>query len=109
MVIFRCLSAKLYKSLARAILQPMYVIAVYDVGAERTQKMLKIGRRYLTWVQNSVLEGELSEVQLNEMVDAMLKVMDIEYDSLILFKSRDPRWMDKEVVGRERGSTDQFL
>ena len=87
----------------------MYVFAVYDVGAERTQKMLKIGRRYLTWIQNSVLEGELTELQLMKMVGEMQKVMVIETDSLILFKSRDSRWMEKEVVGAEKGSTDNFL
>ena len=53
----------------------MYVIAVYDVGAERTQRMLKIGRKYLTWIQNSVLEGELTELQLAQMVDEMRAVM----------------------------------
>ena len=87
----------------------MYVIAVYDVGAERTQRMLKIGRKYLTWIQNSVLEGELTELQLAQMVDEMRAVMVEGYDSLILFKNRDARWLEKEVVGEERGSTDQFL
>jgi len=38
----------------------MYVVMVYDLEAERTQKALKIGRRYLTHAQNSVLEGEIS-------------------------------------------------
>ena len=87
----------------------MYVIAVYDVAGERTPKMLKIGRKYLTWVQNSVLEGELSEVQLTAMVDEMLGVMELDHDSLILFKNREARWLEKEVVGVERGETDQFL
>ena len=87
----------------------MYVIAVYDVGSERTQRMLKIGRKYLTWVQNSVLEGELTAGQLERMVGEMEGVMVAGHDSLILFKSRDARWMEKEVIGAERGSTDQFL
>ena len=44
----------------------MYVIAVYDVSAERTVKMLKLCRKYLHWIQNSVFEGELSELQLKK-------------------------------------------
>jgi len=28
----------------------MYVIMVYDVGEERVPKVLKTGRKYLTWV-----------------------------------------------------------
>jgi CRISPR-associated protein Cas2 len=54
----------------------MYVVMVYDLEAERTQKALKIGRRYLTHVQNSVLEGEISEgdlAQLKNEIDDLLK------------------------------------
>ncbi|MCS7256766.1 MAG: CRISPR-associated endonuclease Cas2, partial [Thermomicrobium sp.] len=35
----------------------MYVIVAYDVGVERVARVLKICRKYLTWVQNSLLEG----------------------------------------------------
>jgi CRISPR-associated protein Cas2 len=86
----------------------MYVIAVYDVQADRTQKMLKICRRYLNWIQNSTLEGELTELQLNELVDAALKVMDPATDSLILFKNRNAAWLERFyrpvfiVVARDR-------
>jgi len=36
----------------------MYVIVVYDMEADRTHLMLKLCRRYLVHVQNSVLEGK---------------------------------------------------
>ncbi|MEM3489884.1 MAG: CRISPR-associated endonuclease Cas2, partial [Nitrososphaerota archaeon] len=39
----------------------MYVILAYDIGEERVNKVLKICRKYLTWVQNSVFEGDLTE------------------------------------------------
>ena len=45
----------------------MYVIIVYDVGEKRVGKMLKLCRQYLCWIQNSVLEGELSEAKLREL------------------------------------------
>ena len=45
----------------------MYVIAVYDIEAERTQKMLKLLRRYLTHVQNSVCEGRLTKAELQTL------------------------------------------
>jgi CRISPR-associated protein Cas2 len=32
-----------------------------------------------------------------------------ETDSIILFKSREERWLDKEVIGLERMTTDNFL
>ena len=87
----------------------MYVIAVYDVNEKRVAKMLKLCRRYLNWIQNSVLEGEITEVKLQEMVIEARKFMDLKEDSLIIFKSRDQRWLDKEIIGVERMSTDNFL
>ena len=45
----------------------MYVIIVYDVGEKRVGKMLKLCRQYLCWIQNSVLEGELSDAKLLEL------------------------------------------
>ena len=45
----------------------MYVILVYDVDQKRTSKMLKLCRRYLSWIQNSVFEGQISEVQLKQL------------------------------------------
>ena len=39
----------------------MYLIMVYDINEKRVKKVLKIGRKYLDWIQNSVLEGEITE------------------------------------------------
>ncbi|MGD9991971.1 MAG: CRISPR-associated endonuclease Cas2 [Salinivirgaceae bacterium] len=87
----------------------MYVILVYDVGEKRVGKMLKLCRRYLNWIQNSVFEGELTEVKLKELVLIAKQIMDEESDSLILFKSRDEKWLEKEVIGNEKNTLEQFL
>ncbi|OIN58179.1 CRISPR-associated endonuclease Cas2 [Arsenicibacter rosenii] len=87
----------------------MYVILVYDIGQKRVGKMLKLCRRYLHWVQNSVFEGEITEVKLKELVYEAKRIMDEDQDSLILFKNRDAKWMDKQIIGQERSPTDQFL
>lgn len=87
----------------------MYVILVYDCGERRVGKMLKLCRQYLTWVQNSVFEGEISEVKLKELLLRASDLMDMEEDSVILFKSREQKWLDKEVIGREKGDTDNFI
>lgn len=86
----------------------MYVILVYDVDQKRTAKMLKLCRRYLSWIQNSVFEGEISEVQLKQLNAEAKQMMD-DKDSLILFKSRDERWLQKEIIGDERASVSNFL
>ena len=87
----------------------MYVILVYDVGEKRVGKMLKLCRKYLNWIQNSVFEGEITEVKLKELVFSARKVMKEESDSIILFKSRDEKWLDKEIIGTERSSIDNFM
>lgn len=92
----------------------MYVILVYDIatsngGEKRVGKMLKHCRKYLNWIQNSVFEGEITEVKLKEMVFYARRIMNEDTDSLIIFKSRNERWLDKEVIGQERMSTDNFL
>lgn len=87
----------------------MYVILVYDIGEKRVGRMLKLCRKYLNWIQNSVFEGEISEVKLKELKIKALIIMKEETDSLIIFKSRNENWLDKELVGKERGETDNFL
>jgi len=42
----------------------VFVVLVYDVKQERVSKVLKVCRRYLTWVQNSVFEGEITPAKL---------------------------------------------
>jgi len=87
----------------------MYIIAVYDVGKKRVGKMLKLCRRYLNWIQNSVFEGEISEVRLMELKHEAMDLMDEESDSLIIFKTRQEKWLDKEIVGKEMQNLDNFL
>lgn len=87
----------------------MYVIVVYDVGEKRVGKMLKLCRQYLCWVQNSVFEGELSEVKLKELKLKMESLIEQSEDSVILFTNKIGYNMDKQILGKERMSTDNFL
>ena len=88
----------------------MYVILVYDIGVKRVGKMLKLCRKYLNWIQNSVFEGEITEVRLKELTLKAEKIMmKAEGDSLIIFSSRSEKFLDKQIIGQERSSTDTFL
>ena len=87
----------------------MYVIAVYDVGEKRVAKMLKLSRKYLNWIQNSVFEGELTEVQVKEYKLKAKDIMKAEEDSLIIFTSRENKWLKKEILGIEKNSLDIFI
>lgn len=87
----------------------MYVIWVYDVDQKRVAKMLKLCRKYLNWIQNSVFEGEITEVKLKELIVEAQKIMDNKKDSVIIFSSRQEKWMDKKVIGREKNKLDTFI
>jgi len=87
----------------------MYVILVYDVGEKRVGKMLKLCRKYLNWIQNSVFEGDITDVKLKELIILAEKIMKLEEDSLIIFSSRTEKFLDKQIIGKERSSIDNFL
>ncbi len=87
----------------------MYIIAVYDIGEKRVVKMLKLCRQYLNWIQNSVFEGEITEVKLKELQSKAKQIMKLETDSLIIFKSREQKWLEKEIIGDEKNKLEMFL
>ncbi|MGD1840070.1 MAG: CRISPR-associated endonuclease Cas2 [Thermonemataceae bacterium] len=86
----------------------MYVILVYDIGEKRVGKMLKLCRRYLHWIQNSVFEGDITDVKLKSLLLEAKQMMK-QGDSLIIFKSRGKQWLEKEVFGTEKNSLDNLL
>ena len=92
----------------------MYIILVYDIaldenGAKVWRDTFKICKRYLTHVQNSVFEGEVSKSQLFELKKAFKKAIRKDKDSLIIFSSRDQRWLDKDIFGIDNEDMDNFI
>ncbi len=88
----------------------MYVVVVYDVDKKRCGKMLRLCRGYLHHIQNSVFEGEITDARLEELKIKAKKIMNEEdEDSLIVFKSRNEKWLDKEIVGADKRPVDNVL
>ena len=92
----------------------MYIVLVYDVsqedhGTKRWSKIFKTCQRYLTHIQISVFEGEISRAQLASLQQELKQYIDPELDSVILFKSRQEKWMDKEFWGRKDDLTSFIL
>ncbi|MDO7886918.1 CRISPR-associated endonuclease Cas2 [Hymenobacter cheonanensis] len=87
----------------------MYVILVYDVKQQRVGKLLKLCRRYLHWIQNSVFEGEISEAKLQELLLKAASFLDQKEDSILIFRSRTEQWLEKQVWGHERSPLGSFL
>ncbi len=87
----------------------MYIILVYDIGEKRVGKKLKLCRQYLNWIQNSVFEGEITEVKLKELISRARLFMKEDKDSLIIFKSREQKWLEKEIIGQDKNDLDTFI
>ena len=92
----------------------MYVILVYDIKSDKGgQKVLattfKTCKKYLTHIQNSVFEGEISEAQLLKLKMELNSVIRDDKDSLIVFKCRNEKWIPKEFWGVEEDKTSNFL
>ena len=90
------------------VFEIMYVILVYDIGKKRVSKMLKLCRRYLNWIQNSVFEGEITAVKLKELIAESRVIME-DGDSLIVFRSRDEKWLEKDIYGKEKNRLDTII
>lgn len=87
----------------------MFVILVYDIGEKRVGKVLKTTRKYLYHVQNSVFEGEISEANLKMLKKELLKLVDKEEDSIIIYKFRTTKYYEREIHGIEKGGESLFL
>lgn len=72
--------------------------------------MLKLCRGYLHHIQNSVFEGEITDARLEELKIKAKKIMvEEDKDSLIVFKSRNEKWLEKEIVGADKRPVDNIL
>lgn len=85
-----------------------YVIAVYDVAVERNAKALKLFRRYLAHVQNSVFEGELSPAQLAELEASATALLDGN-DTAVLYVLRTQAYSVRRSLGADPGKPGPFV
>jgi CRISPR-associated protein Cas2 len=82
---------------------------VYDIEEKRVAKVLKTCRKYLYWVQNSVFEGEISEAKLTALKTELLKIIDKEKDSVIIYTFRTTKYSNVEIIGVKKGGQDLFI
>lgn len=87
---------------------PHYYVVVYDAEVRRGTKVLKILRRYLHWIQNSVFEGELTLAQYERLKRDLLTVIDTDYDNIVIYRFPQS-YLRRENIGQAKGSTDTIL
>jgi CRISPR-associated protein Cas2 len=87
----------------------LYVVIVYDICIERLDSVRHILKRYLTWIQNSAFEGEITLGKLEEIHMLLSSVIDEEKDSIVVYSVNNPNWISKMTWGRDKGTTDNVL
>ncbi|MBZ4650960.1 CRISPR-associated endonuclease Cas2 [Thermosipho sp. (in: thermotogales)] len=86
----------------------MFVILYYDVNKKRVSKMLKTCRKYLTWVQNSVFEGEISISNL-ERLKVELKSIIKDEDSVVIYTFKQMFYSKRDVLGKDKKEETKFI
>ncbi|MCM8809978.1 MAG: CRISPR-associated endonuclease Cas2 [Candidatus Omnitrophica bacterium] len=88
----------------------VFYIAVYDIANERRlPKVLKVFRKYMTWVQNSAFEGELNSKQFHALVNELEKVIKKEEDSIIFYHAEEQKHIGKKIIGIEKNEIIKFF
>ncbi|WP_200778712.1 CRISPR-associated endonuclease Cas2 [Acetomicrobium thermoterrenum] len=81
----------------------------YDINVERVTKVLHIGRRYLNWVQNSLLEGELTKAQFARLKADLCKIIDVEQDSVVFYVLRQEQYLERQILGLDKGGQTMMI
>ena len=92
----------------------MYIILIYDIvmdkkGSKVLKNVFKICKRYLSHIQKSVFEGNLTELEYMRLKSELSRYIRKDKDSLIVFKSRNEKWLDKEFLGVVDDKTSNFF
>jgi len=87
----------------------MFVILVYDVQVKRVTRVLKACRKYLTWVQNSVLEGEITGARLQALKAEIGGIINEEKDSVAIYKLRTDLYLEKETMGVKKNEPESII
>lgn len=87
----------------------MFVILVYDFSVKRVGKALKITRKYLHWVQNSVFEGEISNANLSKLKMELEMLIDPSEDSVIIYTFGSKKYHRREEMGLKKGGDENII
>ena len=78
----------------------MFVILSYDINQKRGKKALKICRKYLTHVHNSVFEGEITEAKLKRLKDELATIVKTNSDTVRIYRMNAARFVEIDELGK---------
>lgn len=86
----------------------MYVVVVYDISVKRVSRVCQFLRRFLTWMQNSVFEGELTNAEFERVKLGLKELIDEREDSVIFYVFRSKELVKREHIGIKK-SEPEFI
>ncbi|MCD6478644.1 MAG: CRISPR-associated endonuclease Cas2 [Candidatus Diapherotrites archaeon] len=84
-------------------------LIVYDVNVKRVAKVCHFFRQYLNWIQNSVFEGDLTESELMKIKTKLVKLLNLDEDSVIVYKVRSKKEIKREQIGQSKVTLSNIL
>lgn len=81
----------------------------YDIREKRVVKALRISRKYLTWIQNSVFEGEITMANFSKLKSELKRIINIKEDSIIIYILSNTKYTERELIGIEKNSASNIL
>lgn len=78
----------------------MYIVLSYDISSSNGTRIRKECERYLTHVQKSVFEGEISERKLKMLKAAIARIIEPELDSVIIYRMDPFGSVRRENIGK---------
>lgn len=83
----------------------MFAILIYDISTDKSKekrnyrKVVKTVENYLQRVQFSVFEGEIQPHLLMELKTKLRKIVDKNFDSIIIYEFKNRAYSQKVEIG----------
>ena len=87
----------------------VYVVVVYDVNVSRVNAVKKFLRTYLTWIQNSVFEGELTPSELERVKLGLKRIIKEDEDSIRIYIFRSKYAVKSVDIGKIKAHDGQII
>lgn len=63
----------------------------------------------MTWIQNSVFEGQLTKSEKMELTEKLENTIDESEDYIIFYSTRSKKYLEKETIGEKKTSTEKVI
>jgi len=87
----------------------MFIILMYDANEKRVSKYLKLMRQYLTHIQYSVFEGEITKGKLKELRYKIDKILKKDEDSVIIYTFENTKYTERINIGLKKSSNSDIF